>query len=130
MKKLGILIDSAGHTQKYYTICTQLNKLKEEHPDVDVTVFYYDYDIIPIATKFSMMEMAYAFNHDGILIATSAFTAPVLPICLRPKKRYFYVWDIDWNKQSTFNHNTKEYLNPGVDLIAKSSSHYNLISKI
>ena len=53
MNKLGILISSPGHDQKFITLAHELNLLKTKRPDIDVIVFYYDYGQIRAETQFS-----------------------------------------------------------------------------
>ena len=119
MKKLGILIDSPGQTQQFYTLIVQLNKMAEEHKDVDIIVFYADMGIIPMTTKFSLMEMSYAINFDGTLISMGSKYAPIMLSALRPKQRFLYVWDLDWKfNESSFSDNQNIYLNDKIKLIA------------
>ena len=131
MNKLGILISSPGDNQRFFALCRELNLLKDKRPDIDAIVFYYDYGPITTPTKFAMMEMRHAYNYDGIMIATDGYTAPVLNKCLRPKGRYFYIWNLDWKYNVTsLTDNQSIYLNPKINLISRSSSHHKLITQV
>jgi len=131
MNKLGILISSPGHDQKFITLAHELNLLKTKRPDIDVIVFYYDYGQIRAETQFSMMEMKHAYNYDGVMIATDSYTAQMLNHCLRPKAKYLYIWNLDWKYTPTsFALNKKIYLNPEIDLISRSGIHHNIITKV
>ncbi len=131
MNKLGILISSPDNNQKFHAIARELNLLKNKRPDIDAIVFYYDYGPIALSTNFAMMEMRHAFNYDGIIIATDGYTAPVLNKCLRPKGLYFYIWNLDWKYNFTsLAINQNIYLNPKIDLIARSRSHNKLITQV
>lgn len=131
MNKLGILISSPGNNQKFHSLSRELNLLKETRPDIDAIVFYYDYGPIIGETNFAMMEMKHAYNYDGIIIATDGYTAPVLDKCLRPKELYFYIWNLDWKYNvTTFKANQNIYLNPKLNLIARSRSHHKLITQV
>jgi hypothetical protein len=131
VKKLGIVIKSPGQTQQFYTLIVQMNKMVEEHSDVDVILFYYDMGVVPMVTKFAMMEIPYAINFDGTLIATSPQSAPLLLSALRPKDRYLYMWDLDWKfRDSSFADNQNIYLNDKIDLISRSVDHDVMIESV
>ena len=128
MQKLGILIDSPGQTQLFRALSSQLNQLT--CTDRDIIVFYAEYGIIPAYTKFSLMQMTYAFNYDGILISTNHYTTAVMKNVLRCKKKFFYVWNLEWMYQPfQFAQIESLYTSPDINLLARSQSHADIIER-
>jgi hypothetical protein len=86
--------------------------------------------IIPI--QCGQLQQSHAWGFDDILISTSIETTKVLTNCIRPRRKLFYVYDLEWYYQPpgiSYKDLQKVYLNPEIDLIARSESHFELISK-
>tara|TARA_R110000824_G_scaffold7728_2_gene34974 strand:+ start:15285 stop:15740 length:456 start_codon:yes stop_codon:yes gene_type:complete len=128
MQKLGILLDSPGKTQEFQSLSTELNKLSCS--DIDIIVFYAEYGIIPTQTNFALMQMVYAFDYDGILISTNHYTTSIMKNVLRCKKKFFYVWNLEWiYKPLNFSQIESLYTSPDINLLARSKSHADVLER-
>ncbi len=126
MRKIGILVDKIGRTQKFYTLCNAINKMVDIN--TEVILFFLEMESVTLPTKFSMMPASKCLKYDGILISTCGETTRVLHNNQNAKKKYHYVWDLDWSGiNKTFEENRLVYTSD-VDLIARSQDHYEIIS--
>ncbi len=131
MKKLGILTNSIGNSQKSISMYHNINTLCDNCFDLDCIVFETDSEYCKQHNKFPIMHSVEALDYDGVLISTDIMSTYLLNKCLTAKKKYFYIWDIDWhlqNKPLQFIKST--YMNPEINLIARSKDHAKIISKI
>jgi hypothetical protein len=74
----------------------------------------------------------HSWNYDGVLISTSLPTTVILGSNIRAKKKYFYVYDLEWMflQKPIFKQINGLYNNPDIELIARSQSHYDLLTKL
>lgn len=127
MKNLGILIDHPGHSQKFKCITEEIAKLPS---DINTTIFMVEPGVIPSQTNFPVLNLVYAYDFCGTLISTDVYTTLVLNNCLRPKKRYFYVWDLEYLYQPfNFADLQKIFANPKIELIARNEFRHDLLSR-
>jgi len=131
MKKLGILIHQIINSQQYIVIAQNLNKICQQNPEIDVVLFHNDLKVTQQPNEFAIMQSVETLDYDGVLIATDIISAHILPSCLCAQKRYFYVWDMNWflqNRPIQFVQDV--YLNKDIKLIARSTEHYEAISRV
>ena len=85
---------------------------------------------IPVET--SVLQKAHAFNFNGTVIAHDLALAPDLINMVYAENRYIYLYDLDWMRVDNlhFSQLQETLLNQGIDLIARSDSHYKLISDL
>lgn len=127
MKSLGILIDKPGHSQKFRCLTEQLNKLDSSF---NVVVFYTEPGIIPIQTKFSLMHVIHSLNFEGIMISTDLYTTQIMLNALRPTKRFFYVWDLEYMYDGlSFAELQTLYNNDKVELISRNEYRDNIMQR-
>lgn len=130
MKKLAFFINQLSNSQQCISIVNNLNKL-HDHRDLDIILFRNDLTVCNMNNNFPIMEAVEALDYDGDIVATDFITCYFLDKCLRAKNKYFYIWNVDWNLQNKpYDFITKIYSNPNVDIIARSTNHANLISRV
>jgi hypothetical protein len=71
------------------------------------------------------MQMAEAWGFDGVLLATTLSTAEKILRCPSAKKRFFYVWDLEWLRPSRKEYRAFQaiYGDPRMELIARCPDH-------
>lgn len=128
--KLGILVESLGVNQRSIEIIREMNKIHLLDEYWDVVVFYSEFGIFPLPPKFATMNMSEAFGMDAPLISTSIETTKQSLNCIKPTKRFFYVWNLEWTyKTHQVDDLLDVYSNPLVELIARSDDHANIIEQ-
>lgn len=129
--KAGILIRSLGMNQMSYQMTTQLNQISQLPDYWDISVFYNEYEPIIGTPFFACYQQIGVWTFDGPVMATDLTTAKILINALRPPKKYFYLWNLEWLYQP---HAVAElqnvYCHPKLELIARSQEHADLISKL
>lgn len=128
--KAGILIESLGLSQKAFEIIKEINKIGSLEDYWDIVIFYLDYDRIIIPPLFAMMNITEAYGMDSPLISTSIETTEISLNCIKATKRFFYVFDMEWtHKTYDVDKLLNVYMNPKVELIARSDDHATVIEK-
>jgi len=131
MKKLGFLMHQMLPNQKTNALSINLNEMVQKYPDIDPILFFNDIGMCNIKNEFAVMQTIEALDYDGILIATDEISVNMFKACMRAKEKYFYVWDINWFYNPRPISNIKSlYLNDDVKLIARSKSHFDIISRV
>ena len=128
--KAGILVQSLGMSQPAYEIIREINKIDSLDEYWDIVVFYEEYDRLIVPPRFALMNMVEAYGMDAPLISTSIDTTKTSLNCIKATKRFFYVFDMEWTNNT---HNVDDllnvYVNPKVELIARSDDHAQVIEK-
>jgi hypothetical protein len=77
------------------------------------------------------MNLNEAWEYDGLVVATSLSTAEKALIFPAPKRRLFYVWDMEWMRAGDrdFDYFQSIYGNPKLDLIARSDTYAKIIER-
>ena len=131
MKKIAILLDSTRPSQKSISAIKSLNSISSEYSNTDTTIFCKHHSIPAIIPRFGIMHEAMAYFHDAYFFSTDISTTMSMIKFPQAKKRFFYVWDLEWlSLDWPFAQLKEPYLNQDVELIARSKSHYDLISSV
>jgi len=129
--RLGFLTKTLGTSQSGVYMAAQSNELVALRPDIELIVFYEDYDRVPMACNFSLMQNRQAWNYKGILIATDVECGRLLSGLVGPVKKFLYVWNLEWLYQiRPFEYYSAAYQNDDIELIARSNSHADLLTRI
>lgn len=129
--KLGILTKTLGTSQQGLLMAVNLNALLATRHDIEVTVFYEDYDRLPIEAKFALMQNRQAWGYKGILISTDVECTHLLSTLPGPCKKFFYSWNLEWLYAPVeFTQFTLAYQHDDIDLIARSHSHSALLTRL
>ena len=131
MKQLGILLDNVGASQIAFFVISELNKYTEEECEFQPIVFYRNIQKNCLPANFSVMELQEAWGCNGPVIATSSSTAKSLSKFPSVVDKFFYVWDVEWIRNSVsskqYEDYEKIYSDKNMSIIARSDAHKNII---
>ena len=131
MKKLAILLPKIDQSQLSLLMVKNINKLSELNPDISPVVFHNDWGFVGLVPLFCMLQIREIWGFDGVAISTNLDTTQRLLATPTTSKKFFYVWDLEWlTLQINYKALANIYLNPEIELIARSQSHANIISKV
>jgi hypothetical protein len=130
MMGLGFLIKNFSLGQRDILMVRNLNNLASETADFVPIVFFQEYGKSLLIPNFCLMQSQELWSFDGYTFATDLMAAQALIKCPLAKKRYFYVWDLEWLylKQYTYRAMANIYCNDELDLIARSDSHAKILA--
>lgn len=131
MIKSGILVNKLDMSQLGYSMTVSVNELLNENNDLDVLVFYETWGKAPTQTQFCMMMERECWGLQGNLISTDIRTTERMIRCPGPRKKYFYVWNLEWVFMDglSFEYLSSVYCHPSIELIARSQSHAKILTE-
>ena len=126
---IGVVVDNVINNPQNYVLFRELNKLAQ---DEDCYLFTNTVQALPMNHNFAILQQVEALKHSGILIGTSMLNAQIVANCLTASKKYFYVWSPEWMNLQKFGSQQlrKMFYNDDVDLLARSTCHWNLLAKM
>jgi len=128
--KLAVAVTNLGPTQLNYFMIARVNQLMGQRHDVDFIAFYENLFRPCVPTmNFASMQLVEAYGYDGTIIATTLLTADKVLKFPGPKRKLFYVWDLEWLRIQDKHYSTLKsiYANPNIALIARSKEHQRAI---
>ena len=127
--KLGTLIEDTSANQLSYYVIRNLNLATSDNEDEDFVVFFENATPNVIQPAFAVMNSSEIWNFDGVLVSTSVSNTLLSVSAIAPKKRYFYVWDLEWTRPrgKDYEYNISAYSDKDVSLIARSDDHAKAI---
>jgi len=129
--KLGFLVQTLGTCQLGTLLTLEANKLVDNYPETDIMIFYEEYDRIPIAPKFTLMQNYHAQTFTGPIISTCLQTTQLLKELYNVSHKFFYVWNLEWTLEDfPWTLLSESYQNEDIELIARSIYHKDIISKL
>jgi hypothetical protein len=128
MKKIGLALDKFEHSELSYFAIKSANEVVSK--GIDVVGFYKNVGVPTIKPMFACMQFAESFSYYGDIVATSFNTALAVMTNPFPKKRYLYLWDLDWlRKPAPYDYYAKVYLNKEFILVARTSHAAKVIAQ-
>ncbi len=129
--KIGVALDSLGPTQLNYFLIANTNRLMAERCDVDLIAFYMTLARPCLPMNFASMQLVEAYGFDGTIIATSLLTADKILKFPGPKRKLFYVWDLEWLRINDKSYSTLRsiYANQKLAIIARSQEHKRVLEE-
>ncbi|MAF25145.1 hypothetical protein CL634_06175 [bacterium] len=126
--KVGFIVDNLSSSQLSYSIISAINKREKKH-DEDFVVFFENSSPVVREPLFSIMGLHELWNFYGVGIATSVSTCFSLAKSPAPVKKFFYVWDLEWHRNtSQYSYIIDAFLNNNIQLIARSEDHAKAIT--
>jgi hypothetical protein len=127
---MGFMLDNIGPNQLAHGLINSGNRFLEKNGQRSDIVLFIQNIIHPVQVpNFAHMNISESYDYNGNLVATSLNTAVKLLKCVGTRKRFFYVWDLEWTRPQNKNFAVinQIYNNPLVELIARSHTHSDLI---
>ena len=129
--KIGLILENTSSSQLSFFAITKSNQIikRYDNRENDFVLFFEDAVPHVVQPSFACMNSSEICNFDGVLISTSVSNTLLSISAIAPKKRYFYVWDLEWTRPhgKNFEYNMDAYSNTGVSLIARSEDHAKAI---
>lgn len=123
VQKVGVLVPNLFDSQLAYMTLTELNNLSSLY-NYDVSVFFEELTPYLMKPQFGVYNASEIFHFDGNLIATTLDTAKSMLSTLKPVKKIFYVWSLEYlEKNSNFIENIGVFQSTYLELIAPSEDY-------
>jgi hypothetical protein len=128
---IGFLMGTVYDSPKNILAIKNINKLRDM--GIESCLFC---DIVnrnfSVPVNTSVLQKAQAFNFNGTIITQDLGLTQELKNMVYAEKRYIYLYDFDWMRIENlrFSHIEASLLNDGIDIIARSDSHYKVISDL
>ena len=127
-KQIGFLVEEVSSSQLSFNLIKNINNYLEDNND-DFVVFFENSTSSVLSPRFSLMSVNEIWSFEGSLIATSVSTAISMRKCFAPKNKLFYVWDLEWTRESgrDFEFIIQAFTDENTKLIARSKEHAKAI---
>ena len=128
---IGFLMGTVYDSPKNILAVRNINKLRNVGVESCLFCDVVDQNLsVPVET--SVLQKAQAFNFNGTVITHDLSIVQELKNMVYAKKRYIYLYDLDWMRIDNlyFSHLQTTLLHDDIDIIARSDSHYKLISDL
>ena len=128
---IGVLMGAVYDSPKHILAIKNINKLRDM--GIESCLFC---DIVnpnfSVPVETSVLHKAHAFNFNGTVITHDLARVQELRNMVYAKQRYIYLYDLDWMRIDGlhFSHLRTTLLNDEIEIIARSDSHYKLISNL
>jgi hypothetical protein len=118
---LGIIVSSMGKNQLAYHI----SRAKAD----DFVVFYENLAKPWCILPFSIMNVSEAYDFRGPVVATTLIAAERLLKFPGPTRRYLYVWDLEWIRETgmTYEELSAVYNNKKIELIVRNQCYFDIV---
>lgn len=127
MESIGVLLPHLGSSQKSYTSISYINHILTNSALYDFVLFYENLVNPCIKPLCAVMNISEIWSFDGILISTTLDNTSFAIKSIKPRRKLFYIWDLEWERKHDFNYNINIYRSQEIELIARSISHQNAI---
>lgn len=131
MLKLSFILSDLGHKQSVFYVANEMNKAVLEHKGITPILFYESLAPPVMRFLFPTMNISEVFCYDGIVVATTLSTANRLLNVPGPKRKLFYVWDLEWmGNVMNVELVSSLYNAPQIDLVARSEDHAKVLERV
>jgi|TARA_R110000751_G_scaffold157076_1_gene262501 hypothetical protein len=127
--QIGFIVNDTTASELSFRLIKGINDYLDNGAKEDFVLFVENSSANIIEPNFATMSMSEIWNFDGTLISTSVSTTLSMNECFAPKAKYFYVWDLEWirNTGMKYEQTIQAFSNEGTKLIAKSGDHAKAI---
>lgn len=127
--QIGFIVNDTTASELSFRLIKGINDYLDDGAKEDFVLFVENSSANIIEPNFATMSMSEIWNFDGTLISTSVSTTLSMNKCFAPKAKYFYVWDLEWirNTGMKYEQTIQAFSNEGTKLIAKSGDHAKAI---
>lgn len=129
MRYINILVEDLGASQLSYYLSTEINKIHTIRTDITCIVYYHNIHRHCINPLFATMSNVEISGAKDIAIATSINTANKLLEVIGPTKKFYYIWNLEWQglQQSYYTALLELLHKPELSIITRSESHAALL---
>tara|TARA_R110002020_G_scaffold276503_3_gene491850 strand:- start:2825 stop:3298 length:474 start_codon:yes stop_codon:yes gene_type:complete len=126
--QVGFLVEDTSSSQLAFNLIKNINRYIQDSND-DFVAFFENSTPNLLTPNFALMSLNEIWSFEGSLIATSVCTALSMQKCFAPKNKMFYVWDLEWTRESgrDFEFIIKAFTDKNTRLIARSKEHAKAI---
>ena len=126
--QIGFLVEETSSSQLSFNLIKNVNNYIQDSND-DFVVFFENSTPNILTPNFALMSINEIWSFGGSLIATSVSTALSMQKCFAPKNKIFYVWDLEWTRESgrDFEFIVQAFTDKNTKLIARSKEHAKAI---
>lgn len=124
------MLDNIGPNQLAHYVVNSGNAILENNSQKLDLVAFVNQAIHPVAVpNFATMNVSEAYDYNGFLVATNLPSAIKMLKCPGTRKKFFYVWDLEWTRPQNKNFAVLKdiYNNPSIELISRSANHDKII---
>ena len=127
--KIGIIVDDTSANQLAYCAISKVNEEIKKTNRNDFVLFFENATPTVVTPLFACMNISEIWNFDGVLVSTTVSNTLTSINAVTPKKKYFYVWDLEWSRVhgKDFENSIGAYTNPEISLIARGYDHAKAI---
>ena len=130
-QNIGFVQHQLGSNQISWFMIENLNKLTSYRPHLNIVLFYEELQALSVVTKFPMMELAWANNLDGDLIALDISTALRIREMNYKSKLFYYPQQLDWVvKPGHIELYERIYNNDEIEIIAPNKTYGKIIERV
>ena len=126
--QIGFLIEDTSASQLSFNLVKNINNYIKDNDD-DFVVFFKNCTSNILTPNFALMSVNEIWSFKGSLFATTVSTALSMQKCFAPKNKMFYVWDLEWTRESgrDFEFIIQAFTDENTKLIARSKEHAKAI---
>ena len=128
---IGVLMNTVYDSPRNLLAIKNMNRLREEGVETCLFCDIVNRDFsVPVQTN--VLQKAQAFNFNGTIITQDLSAAQDMVNMVYAKKRYIYLYDLDWMmiESPLFSHTHSLLPNENINLIARSESHQKIITDL
>lgn len=131
MKALSIITESLDLSQKSVLFIHNINKVIKSRPDFRLSLYYQELQSVTAAVHIPCMHLIEAWGANNTMLAIDIGAAMALNKINAGGKLFYYPQQLDWIQQpKNANFYMDIYQNDSIELIARSESYYNVLSKV
>jgi hypothetical protein len=131
MKNIGLLVESVNLSQKGMLLDFEVSQLAKSRQDLIIIVFYQFANVAMKIPSFPMMQNLQAWCYDGHFIAFDFSSAQSMIPLNNSGRKLYYPLEFDWlERPDSAKTYMDVYRNSKIDLIARSQSHFEVLSKV
>ena len=127
--KVGLILNDMSANQLSYFAISHINEKIKTDNSSDFVLFFENATPSVVTPMFACMNSSEIWNFDGVLLSTTVSNTLTSIKAVTPKKKYFYVWDLEWNRANgkDFESSIGAYIDPEISLIARGHDHAKAI---
>jgi len=130
--QIGFLVNDLTASHLAFSLIKNLN---EYESNSDFVLFFENASSSIIKPNFPIMAATEVWNFGGVLISTDINTTLTLKKCFAPKKKIFYVWDLEWMRNrmgqtKSFEVLIQAFSDEKIELVARSKDHAKAIENL